>query len=332
VPEPNYDGEINGRATIKNGKGCQPGGEVMRVLITGGAGFIGSHLARKWSKESEVIILDNLRTGNRENLDGLNVEFVEGDIKDSATVKKCMKDVDIVFHLAAMVSVPESVESPEACVMDNVMGTLNLLQAASKAGVGRFVFASSAAVYGNNPEMPKLETMLPEPRSPYAVTKLDGEYYLDFFNDQHGLSTASLRFFNVFGPRQNPSGPYASAVPVFICKALKEEPITIFGDGKQTRDFIYVEDIVSALSFLAVQDVAGVFNAGYGKTTRIDELANMIKEKTASASALVYKDERAGDVKHSFASAGKLMNLGWHPDWSFADGLEATISSYQEKI
>lgn len=303
----------------------------MRVLITGGAGFIGSHLAAKWSREADVVVLDNLRTGNRDNLVGLDVEFVEGDIKDYHQVEACMSGVDIVFHLAAMVSVPESVESPEACLMDNGMGTLNLLKAATDAGAKRFIFASSAAVYGNNPEMPKVESMLPEPRSPYAITKLDGEYYLDFFNSHHKLSTASLRFFNVFGPRQNPTGPYASAVPVFIDKALKGEPITIFGDGKQTRDFIYVEDIVSALTFLANRrDTAGVFNAGYGKSTRIDDLATMIKQGTGSTSEVLFKEERAGDVKHSYASADKLMKLGWRPDWTFEKALEETVRSYRK--
>lgn len=303
----------------------------MKILITGGAGFIGSHLAAEWAKKARVTVLDNLRTGCRDNLAGIDAEFVEGDIKDKMLVEQCMQDVDIVFHLAAMVSVPESVEAPEECLLENCMGTLNLLQAAKSAGVSRFIFASSAAVYGSNPVMPKTEGMLPEPQSPYAVTKLDGEYYLDFFQKHHGLSTASLRFFNVFGPRQNPGGAYASAVPVFICKAFKGEPITIFGDGKQTRDFIYVEDIVSALSFLAGQkETSGVFNAGYGQSTRIDELATMIKERTESDSGIVFKDERAGDVKHSYASAKKLMDLGWQPDWSFEQGLETTISSYKK--
>jgi UDP-glucose 4-epimerase len=304
----------------------------MRILITGGAGFIGSHLTRRWSEVSSVVVLDNLRTGFQGNLDGVDVEFINGDIKDTTVVERCMRGVDIVYHLAAMVSVPESVESPEACVMENVQGTLNLLKAAKAEGVRRFIFASSAAVYGNNPDMPKTEDMLPEPKSPYAITKLDGEYYLDFFQKHHGLSTASLRFFNVFGPRQNPAGPYASAVPVFICKALKGEPITIFGDGTQTRDFIYVEDIVSALSYLGErEDVIGVFNAGYGRSIRIDELATRIKQLTMSGSELRYAAERAGDVKHSFASADKLMALGWSPEWTFEKGLEVTIRSYRDE-
>lgn len=305
----------------------------MRVLITGGAGFIGSHLARYWSDRAEVIVLDNLRTGFRKNLEGVKVKLVEGDIRDMQQVSICMKGVDVVFHLAAMVSVPESVESPADCVQNNVLGTLNLLHAAADEGVQRFIFASSAAVYGNNPEMPKTENMLPQPKSPYAVTKLDGEHYLDFFRDHHGLSTASLRFFNVFGPGQNPGGPYASAVPVFITRALRNEPITIFGDGLQTRDFIYVSDIVSALSFLAgAKDATGIFNAGYGKSTRIDELATWVKAQTQSSSEIRFEAERAGDVRHSYAAADKLRALGWLPEWTFEKGLQVTVQSYQEQV
>ena len=303
----------------------------MRVLIAGGAGFIGSHLARKWSGSAEVVVLDDFSTGSRANLEGIEVEFIEGDIKDREVVETCVRGVDIVFHLAAMVSVPQSVAEPEACLLDNALGTLSLLEAARDAGCGRFILASSAAVYGNNPIMPKTEDMRPEPHSPYAVTKLDGEYHLEFLQRQHGLSTASLRFFNVFGPGQNPRGAYASAVPVFITRALGNEPITIFGDGSQTRDFIYVEDIVSALTFLAGRSEAtGVYNAGYGQSMRIDKLATMIRDMVESESEIRFDPERPGDVKHSYASAAKLMSLGWKAGWTFEDGLEATIRSYRE--
>jgi UDP-glucose 4-epimerase len=281
--------------------------------------------------KAEVVVLDNLRTGFKRNLEGLPVTFVEGDIQDEEAVRSCMEGVDIVFHLAAMVSVPESVESPEACIRDNDLGTVNVLQQALECKVGRVVFASSAAVYGDNPEVPKLEKMLPEPKSPYAITKLDGEYYMEFYKQYHGLSTACLRFFNVFGPGQNPKGPYASAVPVFITRAIENEPITVFGDGTQTRDFIFVQDIVSALSFLAeLKEVSGVFNAGYGNSTRIDSLAEMILEQTGSSSVVTNGPERAGDVKHSYASADQLRALGWEPQWSFEDALKVTISSYME--
>lgn len=301
----------------------------MRVVITGGAGFIGSHLAEHWSDKAEVVVLDNLRTGDQKNLKGIPVEFVEGDIRDRETVESCARGADIIFHLAAMVSVPESVERPEDCVLDNVLGTLNLLECA-RAQESRVVFASSAAVYGDNPDVPKQEKMLPEPKSPYAITKLDGEYYLEFFRLHHGLSCAGLRFFNVFGPRQNPMGPYASAVPVFINRALRNEKITVFGDGSQTRDFIYVKDIVGALNFLAERrDVPGVYNAGYGASTRIDVLAEDIIRRTGSASTIEFAPERPGDVKHSYASADELMRLGWKPEWDFHSALETTIASYR---
>ncbi|HKJ90904.1 MAG TPA: NAD-dependent epimerase/dehydratase family protein, partial [Oceanipulchritudo sp.] len=193
------------------------------------------------------------------------------------------------------------------------------------------VFASSAAIYGNNPEVPKVETMLPEPRSPYAVTKLDGEHYLECYRLQHGLSCAGLRFFNVFGPGQSPTGPYASAVPVFIDRALRNEPLTIFGDGSQTRDFIFVKDIVAALSFLGLRrEVHGVHNAGYGVSTRIDALAKQVIGLTGSSSEVRHEAERAGDVKHSYACADKLMALGWQPEWQFPAALEVTVADYRK--
>ncbi|MFO7724952.1 MAG: NAD-dependent epimerase/dehydratase family protein [Oceanipulchritudo sp.] len=304
----------------------------MRILITGGAGFIGSHLAEHWCGQgASVVVLDNLRTGKTANLEGMPVKLVQADIREKAEVRRSMEGVDLVFHLAAMVSVPESVERPEACVLDNVVGTLNVLEAAVETGA-RVVFASSAAVYGDNPEVPKVETMLPEPKSPYAITKLDGEYYLESYRLQHGLSCAGLRFFNVFGPGQNPSGPYASAVPVFIDRALRNETLTIFGDGTQTRDFIFVKDIVSALSFLGLRrEIHGIHNAGYGLSTRIDTLAERVISLTGSSSAVRHESERAGDVKHSYACADQLMGLGWRPEWDFPTALEATVEAFKKR-
>lgn len=300
----------------------------MRVVITGGAGFIGSHLARHWSGRAEVLVLDNLRTGKQDNLAGVEAEFRKGDIRDAKAVEVALTGADIVFHLAAMVSVPESVEQPLECVRDNVMGTLNVLEAARRNG-SRVVFASSAAVYGDNPEVPKREEMLPEPKSPYAITKLDGEQYLSFYADHHGLSAAAVRFFNVFGPGQNPYGPYASAVPVFIDRALRGEAITLFGDGTQTRDFIHVSDIVGALSFLAERpETGGVYNAGYGSSTRIDDLATEILRLSGAKVDVVHGPERAGDVKHSYAAADKLRGLGWRPGKFFADALAETVRDW----
>ncbi len=298
----------------------------MRVLITGGAGFIGSHLAEHFQGKAHVRVLDNLRTGFRENLGGLDVEFLEGSVCDRELVSQAVQGVDYVFHLAALVSVPESMEKPHECVDINVNGLLHVLEASAAAGVRKLCFASSAAVYGDNPDVPKLETMLPEPKSPYAITKLDGEHYCEMFQREGRLATACLRFFNVFGPRQDPAGPYAAAVPIFVQKAVAGEPLTIFGDGGATRDFIYVKDIVAALAYLAGKESAcGVFNAGYGRQTSILDLANTILELTGSASKVVHAPERSGDVRHSLASVEKLRAAGFYPAGSLAEGLSAMV-------
>jgi UDP-glucose 4-epimerase len=299
----------------------------MRVLITGGAGFIGSHLAEYFQGKSEVRVLDNLRTGFRKNLEGLDVEFIEGSICDRESVKQVVEGVDYIFHLAALVSVPESMEKPKECVDINVHGLLNVLEEASEAGVKKLCFASSAAIYGDNPTVPKVETMFPEPKSPYAITKLDGEFYCDLFNREGHLKTACLRFFNVFGPRQDPKGPYAAAVPIFFDKALAGDPITIFGDGGATRDFIYVKDIVAALVHLAEHpEISGVYNAGYGNRTSVLELANTILELTGSNSEIIHTEERAGDVRHSVANVDKLKATGFYPAGSLREGLESLVS------
>jgi UDP-glucose 4-epimerase len=303
----------------------------MKILITGGSGFIGSHIVEHYQgKADEIRILDNLRTGYRKNLDGLDCTFIEGSVTDRDLVKQAVHGVDLVFHLAALVSVPESMAKPSECVDINVHGLLNVLEEASTAGVKKLVFASSAAVYGDNPTVPKVETMRPEPKSPYAITKLDGEYYLDLFEREGRLETAAIRFFNVFGPRQDPKGAYAAAVPIFIEKAIRGEDITVFGDGEQTRDFIYVKDIVGALCFAAeTPHVTGVFNAGYGGQITINRLAEQLIAQAGSSSAIVHVPERPGDVKHSRASADRLLAAGWKPHHSLAEGLAATFESFK---
>lgn len=303
----------------------------MKILITGGSGFIGSHIVEHYQDLAEEIrVLDNLRTGSRKNLDGLQHVFIEASVTDREAVAKAVEGVDYVFHLAALVSVPESMTKPGECVDINVHGLLNVLEASAAAGVKKLVFASSAAIYGDNPTVPKLESMLPEPKSPYAVTKLDGEYYLDLFNRERGLETAAIRFFNVFGPRQDPKGAYAAAVPIFIEKALKGEDITVHGDGEQTRDFIYVKDIVGALSFaVETPGVTGVFNAGYGGQMTINDLANKIITSAGSDSKVLHGPERAGDVKHSRSSADKLCNSGWQPKHSLDDALATTLEFFR---
>lgn len=303
----------------------------MKILVTGGAGFIGSHIVELYQgKADEIRVLDNLRTGYLRNLEGLEHVFFGGSITDRELVRQAVAGVDYVFHLAALVSVPESMEKPGECVDINVHGLLNVLVEASDAGVKKLVFASSAAVYGDNPTVPKTEDMIPEPKSPYAITKLDGEYYLGMFQREGRLETAALRFFNVFGPRQDPKGAYAAAVPIFIEKAIRNEDITVYGDGEQTRDFIHVNDIAGALSFAAeTPGVTGVFNAGYGGQITVNDLARHIIAAANSSSKVLHGPERAGDVKHSRASAGKLMAAGWSPSSTLGDGLAATLDYFR---
>ena len=304
----------------------------MRVLVTGGAGFIGSHIVEHFQGKADVRVLDNLRSGYRKNLEGLEHEFIEGSITDREIVKKAVEGVDYIFHMAAMISVPESMEKPIECVDINCTGTLVVLEEAAKAGVKKMCFSSSAANYGDNPVVPKIETMLPEPKSPYAITKLDGEYYCDMFSREGKIATGVMRYFNVFGPRQDPGSAYAAAVPIFIDKAAKGETITIFGDGEQTRDFIYVKDIVAANVFLAMNDTEpGFFNVAYGGRLTINDLAKKIIELTGSSSKIAYAEERAGDVKHSMASVDKLAAAGFKPTSSFDEGLQATIEFFLGK-
>jgi len=303
----------------------------MKILVTGGAGFIGSHIVEMYQeKAQEIRVLDNLRTGYRRNLEGLKHVFIEGSITDRDLVKKAVEGVDYIFHLAALVSVPESMSKPGECVDINVHGLLNVLEEASAAGVKKLVFASSAAVYGDNPTVPKTEAMIPEPKSPYAITKLDGEYYLGMFQHEGRLEAAAIRFFNVFGPRQDPKGAYAAAVPIFIEKAVRNEDITVYGDGQQTRDFIYVKDIAGALSFaVETPGITGVFNAGYGGQITINDLAQRIISSAGSSSKVLHGPERAGDVKHSRASAAKLRATGWLPGHTLEEGLGTTLDFFQ---
>ena len=231
-----------------------------------------------------------------------------------------------------MISVPESMQKPVECTEINTVGTLVVLEEAAKAKVKKLVLSSSAAIYGDNPVTPKLETMLPEPKSPYAITKLDGEFYCKMFTDEGRIQTVCLRYFNVFGPRQDPKSQYAAAVPIFIDRAVKNEPITIYGGGEQTRDFIYVKDIVAANIFFATQSKAtGVFNVAYGQQITINDLAKTICRLTGSRSEIKYAAERPGDVKHSMASIEKLRDAGFAPLGDFEGGLQATIDSFVGK-
>ena len=304
----------------------------MRVLITGGAGFIGSHLAQALRQDAAVRILDNLRTGNRRSLVGCNVDFVKASVLDTTALQNAMSEVDVVFHLAAMVGVQESMDNPRGCIETNVIGTLNVLEAAAEAGARRLVFASSAAIYGDDPPVPTSETAPPSPKSPYAMTKLDGEYLCEMFRREDRLKTATLRFFNVFGPGQDPASPYAAAVPTFLRRAMCGEEMTIFGDGEQTRDFVYVKDIVASLLFVAENsDLAGAYNCGYGRQTTINEIANRVLALTQSESRLIHLPARPGDVRHSCASTERLRACGWRPVSGLEEGLRETVEAVRRE-
>jgi UDP-glucose 4-epimerase len=305
----------------------------MKVLITGGAGFIGSHLAAFLERRAEVRVLDNFRGGKRDRSEHSSRKIVEASVLDEAALRAAMSGVEVVYHLAAMISVKESMENPAECVEINTLGTLNVLRAAADARVRKLVFASSAAVYGDEPPRPTVETVTPQPKSPYAVTKVDGEYYCEIFARECPLETASLRFFNVFGPGQNPSGAYAAAVPEFMQRAVRGEQLIIYGDGEQSRDFIYVKDAVSALVFAAESSrVRGVFNCGYGRETTINQLIRRILVAANSGSSLVYLPARPGDVRHSCASTKKLSGLGWFPVSNLDEGLRETLKVFRGSL
>lgn len=302
----------------------------MNVLVTGGAGFIGSHLVEQLHERADVRVLDNLASGFRLNLRGFRCEFIEGSILERDTLRRTMDGVDYVFHLAAMVSVPESVLKPQECSLINTDGTRRVLEAAAEAGVKKLAFSSSAAVYGNNPVVPKVETMAPEPISPYGVTKREGEQLCEQFTREGRLATVCLRYFNVFGPRQNPRSQYAAAVPAFIERAVRGEPLVIHGDGEQTRDFVPVQTVAAANIFLATQSAAtGVFNVAGGHALTVNQLARQIRELAGSKSEVRHGPERAGDVKHSGADIGRLRAAGFAAQKDFGEALRETVDYFK---
>jgi len=302
----------------------------MRILVTGGAGFIGRHICERFHDRVDVRVLDNLCSGFKRNLAGLECQIVVGSILDRDLVREVMKGVDFVFHLAAMVSVQESVQKPNDCAEINTVGTAIVLEEAARARVKKLIFSSSAAIYGDNPVIPKIESMPAEPKSPYAASKYEGERHCRSFTDEGRLACVSLRYFNVFGPYQDPRSEYTAVVPAFIEKAIRDEPITIFGDGRQTRDFIYVKDVVAANAFVALKTQAtGVFNVACGRKITITDLALTIRNLAKSSSTIEYGAERPGDVKHSVASIDKAKAAGFQPVCDFAGGLRATIDFFR---
>ena len=305
-------------------------------LVTGGAGFIGSNLVRVLAGRGErVRVFDNLSTGRMENLAGLEggMEFVRGDLRDAAAVREAVRGVRHVFHLGAIASVQASVDDPAATHEVNATGTLNVLLAARDAGVERVVFSSSSAVYGDGPDMPKREEMRPEPRSGYAVSKLAGEHYARVFHDLHGLKTYSLRYFNVFGPRQNPASDYAAVIPLFLRAYAEGRQPVIHGDGLQTRDFTYVDDVISAnlCCLAAPEDAAGgVYNIAYGDRVSIQELARQLARLCGRPFAPVHAAPRPGDIRESQADASRARReLGWTPAHTFERGLAATCEWFR---
>lgn len=310
-----------------------------KYLITGGAGFIGSNIARELvKKKQQVVILDNLFSGRLSNLEDIKdqVEFINGDIRNFETVKKAVAGVDYVLHQAALRGVYQSVKDPQAVNETNITGTLNLLVAARDAKVKRFVFASSSSVYGLIGNKKNIETLPPKPESPYALTKLSGEEYCRLFYKIFGLKTISLRYFNVFGPYQNPDDSYAAVIPIFVKNALNDRPSEIHGTGKQSRDFTYIANVVQA-NIKAATSSKAIFGEAYniaaGQNTSIIELHNLIQKDVKKNIKPVQKPPRPGDTPRSFADISKANKfLGYDPKVDFAHGLKNTLLWYKKNI
>ena len=302
-----------------------------RCMVTGGAGFIGSHLCRRLVDEGhDVRVLDNLSSGRRENLAEIQdvVEFVEGDLCDEALLAEVIQGVDCVLHHAAVASVQTSVERPLFEQEVNAVGTLRLLEAARLVEVRRVVFAASAAAYGNNPQVPKREEMPPEPESPYAISKVMGEYYARVYTQIYGLEVVCLRYFNVFGPRQDPSSPYSGVISIFAERILQGTAPTVAGDGLQSRDFVYVDDVVEAnMRALTKSGIAGrVCNIGSGRSVSILELVSVLNEVMGTALEPVFGSARPGDVRVSLADISRAREeLGYEPMVSLREGLKRTL-------
>ena len=307
-----------------------------RVIVTRGAGFIGSNIAEELSANNEVIIIDDLSTGRLQNIEHLtrvfNVRFIQGSITDLSLLQKAFDRADYVFHQAALASVPMSIQDPLRTNEVNILGTLNVLVAARDRHVKKVVFASSCAIYGDTPTLPARESMPLNPLSPYAVTKATGEQYCSVFSQIFGLATACLRYFNVYGPRQDPSSEYAAVVPKFITAALAGKPLTIFGDGQQTRDFVFVKDVVSANISAAQTDITGAFNIGSGRQTSVIELANLVLRLTGRDVAPLYHPPKPGEIRHSFADISRAREFGYSPKHNLEEGIRKTISSLQAPL
>jgi nucleoside-diphosphate-sugar epimerase len=308
-------------------------------LVTGGAGFIGSSLARALiARGDRVRVIDNFSSGKRENLADIadRIELLEGDILDEQALARAVEGVELVFHEAAIPSVPKSMAEPIENHAANATGTLRVLEASRRARIRRLVYAASSAAYGDDPVLPKIETMPPAPISPYGGSKLAGEQYAQIYARAYGVETVCLRYFNVFGPRQDPASEYAAVIPKFITAALAGKQPRIFGDGSQSRDFCYIDNVIEA-NFKAAVAAAravsgGVFNVACGQAIDLNRVVALIGDALGRKVAAIYEDERAGDIKHSWADIGAAQSrLGYTAGVSFAEGLGRTIDWYKSQ-
>ena len=307
-------------------------------LVTGGAGFIGSHIVERLvSMGKSVRVFDNFSFGSKENLNGIGerVEILSGDLLDLDAVQKAMEGVQVVFHQAALRSVPFSVEHPTLVNRVNVEGTLNVLTAARDAKAGRVVFASSSSVYGEEKKLPSSEQQLPKPISPYAVSKLAGEHYCNAFTKLYGLKTVSLRYFNVFGPRQDPNSEYAAVIPRFILCALRGEPFQVHGDGLQSRDFTYIDNVVDAnlLAAATREGVGGVFNVGQNRAYALLDLIDTLRYLLKTELRWFHTEARSGDVRHTLADLSQSRRcLDYQPRISFEEGIVKTVKYFSRQM
>ena len=306
-----------------------------KILITGGLGFIGSYIADELIDDNEVIIIDNKSTGKVENLQNINHEnltIIENDLND-VNLDELLVDIDYVFHLAAMASVPLSIDNPSECVKNNMDATIKLINACKNNNVKKIIFSSSSSVYGDNTNIPLKETEYPLPKSPYAASKASCELFLKTYYEAYGLNYISLRYFNVFGPKQDENSQYAAVIPNFITALLKEEQPIIYGDGEQTRDFIYIKDVVNANIKAAESDYNGIVNVASGKKTSINELYKIICETLGYDIEAKYLPERKGDIKHSLADVSNMKKIDYEVNLNdFENQLKETINWFKTKL
>ena len=303
-----------------------------KVAVTGGLGFIGSHLVERLNENNDLVIVDNQSSGNIKNIQDLDFSRIDTDFGDITRVnlERIFEDVDYVYHMAAVTSVPQSVNDPLRSNEVNITGTLKVLEAAKKCGVKKLIFSSSSAVYGETASLPISEKNPVNPLSPYAVTKVTGELYCTLYSEIYDLPTIALRYFNVFGPKQDPESQYAAVIPIFIDKILKNQRPVIYGDGEQTRDFVNVKEVVDANILAAESNETGSYNIGLGKSTTINYLFEMIKETMKKDIKPVYKNERPGEIKHSVADISKARSLGYSPKNDFTDELTETVDWFKK--